>query len=81
MLMVTLRTERDHVAYECFTKTPSFFNDLSNNEKEIYQNLTPYAFNKVVKKFRLRDNAQITVDGNSQTVTIQSSEGILNTSI
>lgn len=81
MLMVTLRTERDHVAYECFTKTPSYFNDLSNSEKEIYRHLTPYAFNKVVKKFRLIANVQIiTVDENSRTVTIQSSEGILNTS-
>lgn len=82
MLMVTLRTERDHVAYECFSKTPSFFNDLSNNEKEIYQHLTPYAFNKVVKQFRLKDNMQIkTVNENLQIVTIESSEGILNTSI
>ncbi|CAI6356408.1 unnamed protein product [Macrosiphum euphorbiae] len=81
MLMVTLRTERDHVANECFTKTPSYFNDLSNSEKEIYRHLTPYAFNKVVKKFRLIANVQIiTVDENSRTVTIQSSEGILNTS-
>lgn len=45
--MVTFRMERDHVAYECFTKLSVFFNDLSNNEKEIYQHLTPYAFNKV----------------------------------
>ncbi|XP_016663493.1 uncharacterized protein LOC103310573 isoform X2 [Acyrthosiphon pisum] len=82
MLMVTLRTERDHVAHECFTKTPSYFNDLTKNEKEIYHHLTTYAFNKVIKKFRLRDDVDIKIiDKNLQIVTIQSSEGILTTSI
>lgn len=33
MLMVTLRSDTDHIATDCFCKTPSFVNNFTADEK------------------------------------------------
>ncbi|KAE9530120.1 hypothetical protein AGLY_011582 [Aphis glycines] len=58
MLMATLRTKRDHVATECFSKTPSFINNLTADEKKC---------------------TVISTDKETESATIQSSEGVLLT--
>lgn len=81
MLMVTLRTERDHVATECFSKTPSFVNNLPTEEKEMYWYLTPYAFDLVMSTFKFIKNIHIlSLNEETQSAKIQSSEGVLLTS-
>ncbi|KAF0701492.1 Uncharacterized protein FWK35_00035996, partial [Aphis craccivora] len=42
MLMVTLRTERDHAATECFCKTPSFVSKLTYEQQKMFWHLTPF---------------------------------------
>jgi len=81
MLMVTLRTEKDHVATECFSKTPSFVNNLPTEEKEMYWYLTSYAFDLVMSTFKSIKNIHIlSLNEETQSSKIQSSEGVLLTS-
>ncbi|KAF0753547.1 Uncharacterized protein FWK35_00010208 [Aphis craccivora] len=53
--MVTLRTERDHIATECFSKNPSFVVKLAPEIKQLFWYLTPYAFNLVHFKINYID--------------------------
>jgi len=59
MLMITLRTERDHAATVCFCKTPSFVSELNSEQKEMFWHLTPYAFDLIFKKFELMNTVKI----------------------
>jgi len=69
------------VATECFSKTPSFVNNLSTEEKEMYWYLTPYAFDIVMSTFKSVKNINIlSLNKETQSATIQSSEGVLLTS-
>lgn len=67
---------------ECFSKTPSFVNNLSTEEKQMYWYLTPYAFDLVMSTFKCIKNINI-LSLNKETLqsaTIQWSEGVLHTS-
>jgi len=78
--MVTLRTERYHVANECFSKTPSFVNNLTADEKKMYWHLTPYSFYLVMSKCKSIENVKIiSTDKETESALIQSSEGVLLT--
>ena len=77
MLMVTLRTERDHIATECFSKTPSFVAGLAPEIKQLFWYLTPYAFNLVQSKISHIDKVQVLSHLN-MTGIVNSGEGVLN---
>eukprot|EP00102_Acyrthosiphon_pisum_P020606 XP_016657816.1 PREDICTED: zinc finger SWIM domain-containing protein 1-like [Acyrthosiphon pisum] len=77
MLMVTLRTERDHIATECFSKTPSFVSGLTSEIKELFWYLTPYAFGLVQPKLNSIDQVKV-ISHISLTGVINSREGTLN---
>lgn len=81
MLMVTLRTERDHAATECFCKTPNFVSKLTYEQKQMFWHLTPFAFDLILPKFESMKQVQIvSVDKLNQTVKIKSREGVIEVS-
>ncbi|KAL5234906.1 hypothetical protein ACI65C_002316 [Semiaphis heraclei] len=77
MLMVTLRTERDHIATECFSKTPSFVAGLTPEVKQFFWYLTPYAFNLVQRNLNKIDGVDVISHINMIGV-VNSKEGFLN---
>ncbi|CAI6350467.1 unnamed protein product [Macrosiphum euphorbiae] len=81
MLMVTLRTERDHAATECFCKTPSFVSKLTYEQQQMFWHLTPFAFDLILPKFESMNHVQIvSADNLNQTVKIKSREGVIEVS-
>jgi len=77
MLMVTLRTERDHIATECFSKTPSFVAGLTPEIKQLFWYLTPYAFNLVESKIKSMDQVKV-LSTDNMTGIVNSGEGVLS---
>lgn len=77
MLIVTLRTERDYIATECFSKTPSFLAGLTSEIKQLFWYLTPYAFSLVQSKLNSIDQVKV-IPHISLTGVVNSGEGTLN---
>lgn len=79
MLMVTLQTERDHIATECFSKTPSFVAGLTPEVKQFFWYLTPYAFNLVQRNLNKIDGVDVEIISHiNMTGVVNSKEGFLN---
>jgi len=78
MLMVTLKTERDRAATECFCKIPSFVSQLSHEQQQMFWHLTPFAFDLILPKFESMNRVQIvSVNKINQLIKIKSREGII----